>query len=223
MIILARRAPRITDDPPTRRWTEIYAVAFVLTGITFLNLRKNPGDWIKARAVPEMLYGLSADAWFNLAYLALAGAIVWLVISHLRRPLAFVPVSWLGKGQLLYLVFLWWMVVGNFERAVVSFAPQRLVTEGVIYLNAVICTLIVLLDAGHKNAPSPQSATTLGPLIKRTVAIGLAGMILSVFADWATVRALYGDRFAGYAGKHIRFGPDATAVNRPPTPGEPHP
>lgn len=223
MVILARRVPRITDEPPTRRWTEIYAIAFVLTGITYLNLRKNPGDWVKARAVPEMLYGLSVDAWFNLAYLALAAAVVWLLIRHLRHPLAVVPASWPGKGQLLYLVFLWWMVVGNFERAIVSFAPERLVTEGVIYLNAVICTLIALHQAGHESVPATHPATTLGSLIKRTVVIGLAGMILSVFADWATVRALYGDQFAGYAGKHIRFGPHATAVNRPPKPGEPHP
>jgi hypothetical protein len=30
------------------------------------------------------------------------------------------------------------MVAGNFERALVTFAPQRLVTEGVIFFNATI-------------------------------------------------------------------------------------
>jgi hypothetical protein len=31
-----------------------------------------------------------------------------------------------------------------------------------------------------------------------------------ILTDWAIVRAIYGDRFAGHAGKHIRFGPNAT-------------
>jgi hypothetical protein len=28
--------------------------------------------------------------------------------------------------------------------------------------------------------------------------------------DWAIVRGIYGDRFAGHSGLHIRFGPGAT-------------
>ncbi len=30
------------------------------------------GDWVKAKAFPDVLYGLSAAAWFNLAYSVLA-------------------------------------------------------------------------------------------------------------------------------------------------------
>jgi hypothetical protein len=48
-------------------------------------------------------------------------------------------------------------------------------------------------------------------------------MILSVSLDWAIVRAIYGDQFAGHAGSHIRFGPNATATKEKPKAGQPHP
>jgi hypothetical protein len=40
---------------------------------------------------------------------------------------------------------------------------------------------------------------------------------LAILANWAIVRAVYGDRFAGHSGLHIRFGPNAT-VNKPDSP-----
>jgi hypothetical protein len=125
-----------------------------------------------------------------------------------------VPASWAGKGQLLYLVFLWWMVVGNFERELVGFAGQRLVTEGVIHLNAVICTLLVLLgvDEGSRADLPPAARQTT---IRRLVAVGLIASAASILVDWAIVRAIYGDRFAGHASLHIRFGPRATTSPRP--------
>jgi len=99
------------------------------------------------------------------------------------------------------------------------------VTEGVIFLNAVICTLILLLsereggeELTDRNPPGDFSA-----LIKKTVFAGVIAMAASVAADWGIVRAIYGDTFAGFAGKHIRFGPDATATTEKPKEGQPHP
>ena len=40
--------------------------------------------------------------------------------------------------------------------------------------------------------------------------MGAVAALLAVLADWAIVRGLYGDRFAGHAGLSIRFGPNAT-------------
>ncbi|HEY2154004.1 MAG TPA: hypothetical protein VGH33_00140, partial [Isosphaeraceae bacterium] len=216
MASIARRSPRLSDDPPVRRWTDVYAVAFVLPGITYLNLRKNPGTWIKEGGMARVLYGLPPATWFDLAYAALAVAILVPLILHLRRPMPLVPTSWVGKGQLLYLVFLWWMVVGNFDRALVGFAEQRLVTEGVIHLNACLCTLLVLLGAGSR-----REVTSVIPIEAPARAIGRALWVCSVAAvvaivvDWAIVRAIYGDRFAGHANLHIRFGPHATVKTGP--------
>src|SRR5437016_8346153 len=41
-----------------------FACLFAIVGITYLNLRKNPAEWIRLKAVPETLYGLSAETWF---------------------------------------------------------------------------------------------------------------------------------------------------------------
>jgi hypothetical protein len=142
------------------------------------------------------------------------------LVRHLKRPLALIPPDPRCRGQWLYLVFLWWLVVGNFERALVSFAPQRLVTEGVIHLNAVLCTLVLVLGTERARvAPAvPEAgAAPQRTRFRRTVAVGLTAAVVSVLADWGIVRALYGDRFAGHAGLHIRFGPNAT-ISRPDSP-----
>jgi len=40
--------------------------------------------------------------------------------------------------------------------------------------------------------------------------MGAGAALIAVLVDWAIVRGLYGDRFAGHAGLSIRFGPNAT-------------
>jgi hypothetical protein len=222
-LYLRVRAPRVEDTPPLRRWTEVHAVLFVLIGITFLNLRKNPGTWVKANTVPAALYGLSADVWFNFAYLALAGLFLAALLVHQRRPLPLIPASDAGKAQLLFLVFLWWMVAGNFERAVVGFAPQRLITEGVIHLNAVCCSLLVLLCVPAPFTPSASPALAMPARLRRVIGIGLLGTVLSLAADWAIVRAVWGNQHAGHSALHIRFGPKATATKEKPAASKPHP
>jgi hypothetical protein len=124
------------------------AIFFVLIALTYVNFRRNPLEWVKAEAVPAAILGISAENWFALAYLALALTVVALFRRHRRQPLEFIPPSTMGKAQLLYLVFLWWVVIGNFERSVVAFAPQRLITEGVIFLNALVSTLVLLIPIG---------------------------------------------------------------------------
>jgi hypothetical protein len=53
------------------------------------------------------------------------------------------------------------------------------------------------------------------PWLARTVAAGLLAAAGAILLDWAIVRAIYGDRFAGHANLHIRFGPRAT-IHRGP-------
>jgi hypothetical protein len=230
---LAARTPKRTDEPSARQWSDIFAVAFVLLLVTYLNFRKNPEAWAKAKAMPETMYGIPLSGWFvpakgwmgwfELAYLAIATAVIGLMVCHRRRSLAIVPTTWLGKSQFLYLGFLWWVVIGNFERALVAFSPQRLATEGVIYLNAVICTVLMMMHA----KPAEKLVREASQLYRRPLRIittaGIAGMILSVLLDWGIVRARYEDQFAGHAGLHIRFGPNATATKEKPETGKPHP
>ena len=102
-------------------------------------------------------------------------AVVLLLFRHLRRRLALIPESRLGKAQLLYLVFLWWVVIGNLMRAIPPFQEQRLITEGVIHLVAVLCTLFALLWPRPLDLPD-MDATIAGRMILTItlITIGIA-------------------------------------------------
>jgi hypothetical protein len=219
LLWVARRAPPLAEDAPRRRWTEIYALAFVLLGVTYVNLRKNPGHWVEAKAMPQVLLGWSAETWFLAAYLSLAAAFSLLLALHRRRPLPLISGGWLVCAQWLFLIFLWWMVLGNFSRALPAFAPERLVTEGVIFLNAVLCTVLLL------GVSPPPPAMPVAPKrgFRRILAVGCLISLATILAEWGIVRGIYGDRQAGYSARHIRFGPDATATKAKPIPGQPHP
>jgi hypothetical protein len=200
-------------SPIHRRWPDLLAVTFVLVGIPYVNLRKNVSAWTRAGSVPGLMYGIPAWLWFEAAALVTAAGLTVLLVRHTRRPLAVVPASVLGQGQALFLLLLAIMVIGNFERALVGFADQRLVTEGVIHVNAVICAVMLLTaDAPAALAHSPAESSPRPPRteLRRVVVIGSTLAIVSIVLDWAIIRGIYGDRFAGHAGLHIRFGPRAT-------------
>jgi hypothetical protein len=209
MAPLARSAPAPDDSASARRTTP-YALAFVVLLITCLNLRKNAGEWVRVGAMPPAMAGLSAVAWFDLAYLLIAITLLALAVRHAYKPLAILPQSPLGRGQLLYVVLLWWLVVGNFERALVRFTAPRLATEGVIAAVALGCTALVLGWPPPSRFPPARSSGPGRPWLARTIAAGLLAAAGAILLDWAVVRAIYGDRFAGHASLHIRFGPRAT-------------
>jgi hypothetical protein len=214
---LSSRVGVVTSDhrfgPSEHRWTKPVAVGFVLLLIPYLNLRKNVKDWVSARAVPEIMYGLPARFWFDLAFVIVAVGVVVLLVRHARRTLAIIPPDPLGQGQGLYLVFLAIMVIGNFERALVAFKDQRLVTEGVIHANAVLCAVILLTSDNSRLCSQIQTDEPIDRVPakwSRLLVVGIGSALLAIVIDWAIVRAIYGDRFAGHAGLHIRFGPNAT-------------
>ena len=100
-------------------------------------------------------------------------------------------------------------------------AYDRLVTEGVIHLNAVCCTLLVLL--WPRPADRTVRAGELAPA-RALVPVALTGLLamalLTVVAFWGT-REMYGDKDLQPGFTHKRFGTQAD----PPEPrrGAPHP
>ena len=96
-------APPVSDAPPTRRWTEGFATGFVLVALPYFNLSKEVDDWIKAKTIPKIMYGLPTHTWYDILYVLGSVIFLWLLREHLRRPLQIVPATWLGKGQMLYL------------------------------------------------------------------------------------------------------------------------
>jgi hypothetical protein len=221
-LAIVRLAPRVSDDPPVRRWTDPFAIGFVVLGITYLNAQKNAEEWVKQGVMPAQMLGITAWWWFNLFTIALAVAFVILARAHMRKPLPILATSWLARGQAIYLLLLWWMVAANFERALPKFQPQRLVTEGVITLNAIICTVMVLLYGVSGRAAPAESEVDFRPLARRTGGMTIGVWALSSVLFWGIIRVVWGNTFAGHASLHIRFGPNATAKGDPKK-GQKHP
>ena len=214
MGLLSTRTPRLPDEPTVRRWTGLFAVGFTLVVITFLNIRKNvQAVWLLNKSVPESMYGIPIQWWFDAAYLAMAVVVLILILQHEHQPLAARSASWLGRGQLLYLVFLWWIVLGNLSR-VLPFHPERLVTEGVIHVNACICTMLALLLPREEDSVELQPASDHRKLCAQAALVGFAGAVAAFALEIAVTRGIYGDSPAGFAGKNIRFGPNATTQSR---------
>ena len=159
------------------------------------------------------MYGISAWAWFDLAAVAVAAALAILMAEASAaaarlcsgKPARAAP----GDSS-------WWllaiMVIGNFELSTRRIQGARLVTEGVIHLNALLCA-VILLTADPVPDHQRQVAAGQSPPARwhRLVAMGLAAaLIATIWPTGRSVRGVYGDRFAGHAGHHIRFGPNAT-------------
>lgn len=223
MAILATRVAETRDEPKVRRWTEVFAVGFVLTALVYINMIKNVTEWTTPRAgafqsVPDVMkmpliesVEFSARTWFNLAFLLVSVCIVALLAVQTRRRLAFVPSSWLGKGQLLYLVLLWVVITFNFEKALVAFHESRLATEGVLFVNAVIATFLIAFFARDDDpgAIPHTPVADYGRLMRRSLVTMVVAVAASTAVFTGIVRSVYGDHFAGHAGNQRRFGDQA--------------
>jgi len=222
MIML--RAPRVRDDPPIRRWTDAYAVMFLLWLFTYLNFRKSPAEWVaEIPSLHPRLYGIPIVGgfvpsqgflgWMDFVYLTLGAAMAWLLALHLRRPLPLVPSTWLGKAQLLYIVYLWAQIFINFANTLPRFGPQRLVTEWFMTINAAFCAVLVVtgaFDQPDRNMAAEVTNGSYAPWIRKTVALGLLAAVVAVFASWGEKLLLFRHTAVPYSSVHIRFGPSNT-------------
>jgi hypothetical protein len=226
MVIVSRRAPvvneGVSDDTRARRWTDAWCVAFVLWLLTYLNFRRSPGEWVKeVSGLEPKLYGIPLVAdllpsrgfigWFDIGYIAIGIAIIVLLILHLRRPLPFLAMNWEGRGQLFYLVFLWWIVMMNFVHVLPRFTPIRLVTEGAITINAVVCTILMMFGSSARTEPTEFVDRSYVPAIRKTLLYGTLGIISVALTGFGIKRACWGDKPAGIVNTdQIRFGPNNT-------------
>ena len=183
----------LKDDSPARRWTDVFAIGFVVCLLTYMNVFKNVAEWTRSEhpLVPEVMKAplfefieLSATTWFNLTWLGMTTVFLSMMIIHQRRTLAVVPASWLGRVQIIYCLVLWIMVIANFERALTRFTEVRLVTEWVIIMNATLATFLMLVLPGPSRAVEPGTPASYGKLVARVWVVGLPclALILSLYA-----------------------------------------
>jgi hypothetical protein len=229
MGILAMRLGRNDGAPDSRPWTKVFAAAFVLFGVTYLNMFKNVRQWVKDDALPEeMALPLVNDVvwpaavWFNIIFAVAALAGIALLARHIRQPIALVPATALGRGQLLYVAFVGTVAVMNFERALAGFAAGRLITEGVIFLNAILATVLILLLPRASVQVPAVGLVDYGSRLYRSLCLGICALLLATFGMTWIVRGLYGDQFSGHAGEQFRFGDEATWKTKPTEKSQKH-
>ncbi len=229
MGLLASRAKSHAGEPRVRKWTEGFAVAFILNVLVYVNMVKCVEDWTCERAggfrsMPlsmkmPLVSGveLSSFVWFTLLFLLITACTVAVMVSHTRRPIAAVPRTWLGIGQLFFLLFLWAIVIGNFLRAVVAFGDGRLATEGMIAVNGLIVTYIILAKARDNDPVSIREPEGYGPFIVKWTITGLVAAVLCSTVYLNVNRSFYGNKPDGWGGAHpnMRFGPNADWRVRP--------
>lgn len=213
------------DSQERKRGFEFFAVAYVLFFITLMNVFKNVRHWTGAPAatVPETMkapfiasFDWSAGAWFLIVWGALAVSVMALMYLHMRRPLPIVPASWIARGQLLYLAFLWIMVIANFERALVSFHENRLVTEWVIIMNAALAMFLIVMMPRAAGALEVNVQDSYAPLLRRLWFYATPVLIGLILFMAVASRMLYGDvPLDGPQINHKRWGEDAQWRIRP--------
>ena len=216
-------------------------MVFIFNILTYVNIVKNIEDWTAARkiavnggvgvfrSVAEMLkaplFGsieMSAWSWFTLMWLAFTACTILVLVRHRRHPVALIPSTWLGKGQLLYLMFLWLMVIANFAKAVVAFHDSRIATEGTIMFNALICTVLILGWARQRDEPPAPREADYGLYTRKALAL-TAVLLLSTTLLYTTgFRAIYGNKPTGWGGANLRLGPDADWRIKPILKSKPH-
>ena len=239
-----------------RKWTLGFAGFFVLIAVPYVNLFKNVEEWssqlnpevwlrtIKLAdgsedTVPALwdlpylgrlpgvdYLNLTPEGWFRLSWLLLVVVYVIVVRRHFKSPLAFLNTSWLGKGQLLFLMLLWLMVMGNFERALVGWGPSRLLTEWGIYVNALIVTLLVLLTPNeNESIPEGAKVDSFDSLFKKSWQVLVIVVVVFPAILLMTNRMVY--HYPTYEkldkkGYHTRFGVEAGWRAKPILKSEQH-
>ena len=223
MAMLWRRQPLDRTENNDRRWTLGFSAAFVLFGFGFLNLHKLVITWVEQRSIPETLKApffasieASPHTWFRVVWYSATLVASVLLLRHLKRRLELIPQSWVGKGQLLYLLFLWLMVIGNLMRAIPGFSDGRMVTEWVIFMNACVATLLVVALPRESLDSSVWNQRPAWPTLKSTWIRGLALAAVLIGVYGYSTLAMYQEHLAGKPwANHRRFGPDAVWRTKP--------
>lgn len=230
------------------RWTRAFSALMVILGLTYLNVVKNVDVWSSqldpkiwqiafthadgtteaSPALWDMPYlgrlpgihflSFTPTGWFNLTWALLVLACIVIVVRHYRSPVPVIPRSSLAKGQIMFLIILWIMVVANFERALTGWTPSRLLTEWVIFVNAILATMLVLLLPREQDIVVIREQSDYSPIYKKLWVTAIGTLVISSLFFLVTNRLIY--HYPEYDKLNLeqyqsRFGPKASWRTHP--------
>jgi len=128
------------------------------------------------------------------------------------------PKSALAKGQLMFLLLMWIMVIANFERALPGWSPSRMITEWVIFVNAIISTVLILLLPAENETFAIREETEFKKIYLLFWRRAAAAVIVSSLLFFGTIRFIY--HYPDFdqlklKNTQMRFGPKATWKTSP--------
>jgi hypothetical protein len=161
---------------------------------------------------------LTPTGWFNLTWAILTIACIFIVIRHYKNPLSIIPKNRVAKGQIIYLIVLWVMVIANFERALTGWHPSRMLTEWVIFINAIIATVLVIILPQESGKATIKEEKDYKPVYKWLWVKALGVFVISCFFFLGSNRLIYHYPTYDKLDKkryHTRFGPEASWKSKP--------
>jgi hypothetical protein len=224
MAMLWRRRPHDAREARVGGWTVAFSVFFTWFVIGFLNLHKLVETWVGNGAVSPTLKApflgfieLTSLTWFCIVWWTAAAVGGVLLLKHHHRRLDIVPITWSGKGQLIYVLFLWLVVTGNVDRAIPGFSNGRMVTEWVLFMNASLATLLIVALPGREQravTDEPGAASRepqlVWPSLAKTWLCGLVATTVLMSIYGFLTLAIYQRHVEGKPwANHRRFGPEA--------------
>ena len=86
------------------------------------------------------------------------------------------------------MILLWMMVIANFERALTGWSSSRLLTEWVIFVNAIIATVLVLLLPKEEENFAIREESDFKAVYRRIWVKTLAAMFISSILFFGSIR-----------------------------------
>ena len=247
-IKIEEETPEVKAVLAKSRWTRAFSVLVILLGLTYFNVFKNVQVWSEqlnpkvwqtivqhadgtSESVPAQwdapylgrlpcidFLQMTPSGWFNLTWALLTIACILIVRRHYKTPVPLLPKSTLAKGQLMFLLLMWIMVIANFERALPGWSPSRMITEWVIFVNAIISTVLVLLLPAEQEFFDIREEVDHKKIYRQYWKRAAGAVIVSSLLFFGTIRLIYHypdfDKL-NLKGNQMRFGPKATWKTSP--------
>jgi predicted neuraminidase len=195
-------APNFDEKKVKFDWGNLFAIFFLIVGMTYVTVVHNVEKWIEHGIMAQKLAGISTYFWFAVAYLIFAILVIIILRSSQHRKLAFLPETLKGRGQLLFLLVLWWAIIEDHFKAFLQFNHVTLIVEGSFFISAVLVTLWIVLRQVEPFTNVSEKYNQTGLNLKKVGLMVPITFILSVLILTPIARYSHSKPFGG---SHERF------------------
>jgi predicted neuraminidase len=194
--------PQIEDKEVKHDWGKGFALFFLLVVMTYVNLEKNVDNWINNGMVRDTIFSISTHAWFDIGYAILGLLVLGFIFRSQRNKLILFPESDLGKGYLLFLLILWWIIIGDQFNAFLRFNYVKLIVEGSFFISAILLSLWICFRKPISFTQFKDESANLRARSGKVLITLVSVCVVAVIAQTTLARISHNEAFKGH---HIRF------------------